>query len=177
MTLCKPNALDWLSLYRLYLAAFPASERKPFSMIRRMYRKGRTDVWCVKKDGVFSGLAITINGGDIILLDYLAVKESCRGQGIGGAVLARLREIYAGKGLFVEIESTCEEVPDLAMRRRRKAFYQRSGLQPMGTEVVLFGVKMELLGVDCHLNFEQYHSFYRDNYNQWAAEHIAPVTE
>jgi hypothetical protein len=31
---------------------------------------------------------------------------------------------------------------------------------------------MELMGFDCHLTFEEYHNFYRDNYNQWAADHI-----
>ena len=36
----------------------------------------------------------------------------------------------------------------------------------------LFGVKMELMGFDCTLSYEQYHSFYRDNYGQWAADHI-----
>ena len=42
----------------------------------------------------------------------------------------------------------------------------------MHTFVELFGVDMELLGFDCNLTFEEYHEFYRDNYSEWAAEHV-----
>jgi len=46
LTLKKPQSLpDWLRLYRLYLSAFPASERKPFAVILRHYRNGKMDVW------------------------------------------------------------------------------------------------------------------------------------
>ena len=27
-------------------------------------------------------------------------------------------------------------------------------------------------GIETYLTDEQYHAFYRDNYNQWAADHI-----
>ena len=45
-------------------------------------------------------------------------------------------------------------------------------MTPMNVFVELFGVDMELLGFDCQLSFEEYHDFYRDNYNAWAAEHV-----
>ena len=45
----------------------------------------------------------------------------------------------------------------------------------MGLTAELFGVNMELLGVDCALDFETYHDFYRDYYNQWAADHVKPA--
>ena len=75
----KPQKLsDWVKLYQLYMSAFPAAERKPFSMIVSMYRKGKTDIWCFKRENDFLGLGITINGPDIILLDYLAVAKNSR---------------------------------------------------------------------------------------------------
>ena len=46
---------------------------------------------------------------------------------------------------------------------------------PMGTEADVFGTRMELLGVRCHLDFEDYRSFYREHYSPWAAEHIREV--
>ena len=172
----KPRKLgDWVCLYRLYLRAFPAAERKPWSMIRSMYRKGTTDIWCVKKDGRFAGLAITINSPDVILLDYFAIEKNMRGQGVGTAALKSVMEKYAHKGFFLEIESTLEKTKDRAMRLRRKKFYISCGLQEMGTTALLFGVKMELLGVRCHLDFAQYKSFYGTYYNTWAAEHITPA--
>ena len=166
---------DWLRLYLLYLQAFPAAERKPWAMIRRMYRKGKTDIWCVKKDGRFAGLAITINSPDVILLDYFAIGKKQRGQGVGTLALKAILSQYAHKGFFLEIESTLEESPDRAMRLRRKKFYLSCGLTEMHTTAFLFGVKMELLGVGCHLDFAQYKSFYGKYYNTWAAEHITPA--
>ena len=165
----------WWQLYKLYLRAFPRSERKPFRMIRKMYRRGVTDIWCVERDGRFSGFAITINSPKLILLDYLAVCPECRGSGVGTATLTKLQQLYPEQGLFLEIESTLTDAPDLEMRLRRKQFYHRCGLQDLGTRAVLFGVEMELLGVRCQVDYEGYKNFYRKFYNSWAADHITPV--
>lgn len=121
LTFQKPAAPgQWLRLYKLYRTAFPASERKPFSMIVKMYRRGKTDLWCISRDGVFVGLAATINGEDLILLDYFAVEQNIRGQGVGSEALRALQKIYSGKGLFVEIESPYDDSPNRAERQRRQ---------------------------------------------------------
>lgn len=173
IALTKPEgAAQWLGIYRLYHSAFPKSERKPFSMIRKMARKGKTDVWRVQRDGKMLGLAITINGEKEILLDYLAVSPRHRGEGIGTRILEKLGSIYPDKGLFLEIESVYDDTPNQPERQRRKEFYLRCGLVPMNVMVNLFGVKMELLGRNCTLTYDQYHAFYHDNYSPWAAEHI-----
>lgn len=166
------GTVQWAEIYRLYRKAFPRSEKKPFSIIRKKYRESRTDIWRFTRDGKFAGLIITINGDDHILLDYLAVSESQRGTGIGTEILQLMRKHYAGKGVFLEIESVYEECENQAERIRRKHFYEKSGMQSMEVFVWLFGVKMELMGFDCKLTYEEYHAFYRDNYGQWAAEHI-----
>ena len=173
MELRKPKTLShWLSLYRLYMQAFPSSERKPVAMILKSYRQGKADIWCVLENGRFTGLAITINSPDTVLLDYLAVCKRCRNRGIGSFILRQLQKEYPHRGLFIEIESTYEDCPDHALRLRRKGFYLRNGFVPMNVMVNLFGVQMELLGIDCRLNFEEYYTFYRDNYSAWAAGHI-----
>lgn len=169
----KPkSALDWFRLRGLYLTAFPAMERKPFSTIRRMYREGRTDVWCILHREKFAGLAATVNGGDTVLLDYLAVRKSRRGQGIGSAAMAALLEIYREKGVFVEIETTRETCANLEERIRRKHFYLTAGLEDLGVSARVFDVKMDLLGVRCRMSFEDYRNFYRDHYSPWAAKHL-----
>ena len=173
MDIKRPTGLmEWFRLYCLYQSAFPASEKKPFSMIRTMQKKEKSDVWYCTDDGKFSGLVITINGPDKILLDYLAVAKNRRGQGIGSAILKKMRERYSGKGVFLEIEIVDETAENYEERKRRKQFYLANGMTPMNVFVELFGVDMELLGFDCALTFEEYHDFYRDNYNAWAAEHV-----
>ena len=173
LTFAAPRGLrQWMEIYKLYQKAFPRAEKKPFSMILKMHRKGASDVWRFARDGEFAGLIITINGENHILLDYLAVEESRRGTGIGTEILQQMRRHYAGKGVFLEIESVYEDCDNKDQRLRRKHFYEKSGMRSMEVFVWLFGVKMELMGFDCRLTYDQYYAFYRDNYNQWAADHI-----
>lgn len=168
-----PNGLrQWAEIYMLYQKAFPASEKKPFAIIRKMHRKGVTDIWRFTRDGKFAGIIITINGEDHILLDYLAVAENRRGTGVGTEILQRMRQHYQNKVVFLEIESVYEECDNKAERIRRKHFYEKCGMQSMEVFVWLFGVKMELMGFGSRLSYEQYQAFYRDNYGKWAADHI-----
>ena len=163
---------DWLAIHWLYLRAFPTAERKPFSIIRKMYRQGKADVWCILRSGKFAGFAATVNGDDLILLDYLAVSREYRGMGVGSKALALLMEAYSGQGVFVEIESTrCAGVE----QEKRKRFYLAAGMEDLHVEARVFGVDMELLGIRCRLNFEDYQNFYREYYNAWAAEHLGPI--
>ena len=166
---------QWWDVYGLYRKAFPASERKPFSIIRKMHHKGVTDVWRCTWNGKFAGLVTTINGDENILIDYLAVDENQRGKGIGREILQQMKAHYGEKGLFLEIESPYEPGDDQRQRLRRKRFYEKCGFQSMEVFAWVFGVKMELLGCCCKLSYEQYRAFYRDNYNPWAAEHIKPA--
>lgn len=174
--LSRPQgAADWLRIRLLYLSAFPPRERKPFSRIRGMYHQGRADVWCVKENEEFLGFASTVNSGEMILLDYFAVRKNFRGRGVGTRAMALLLEKYRGRGFFVEIESTKEDCPDIAARERRRQFYLSAGLQMLGVEARVFGVRMELLGIRCRMDWEDYRNFYRDHYSPWAAEHIETV--
>ena len=173
LTFAAPRGFrQWAEIYNLYQKAFPKSEKKPFWMILKMHRKGASDVWRFDREGRFAGIIITINGENHILLDYLAVEETRRGTGIGTEILQLMRAHYAGKGVFLEIESVYEDCDNRQQRIRRKHFYEKSGMTSMEVFVWLFGVKMELMGFDCRLTYEDYHAFYRDNYNQWAADHI-----
>ena len=176
VTVSKTRALEIPVIFALYRAAFPREERKPFSVILRMAKRGRADLWTIRHDGRFAGLAATVNGQENILLDYFAVREVLRGRGVGSAALKCLKGHYAHKGFFVEIESTFGPSENPQERQKRKGFYVNCGLIPMDTEADVFGVRMELLGVRCHLDFEQYRNFYRDDYSPWAADHIREIS-
>lgn len=166
---------DWLRIRRLYFQAFPQDERKPFGRIISMVRQGRSDVWCFFYQGRFAGFATTINGDGLVMIDYLAVAQPLRGQGVGTQALRTLCRAYPGQGVFVEIESPFEQTEDAAARLRRKAFYERCGFIPSRTMADVFGVRMELMCHGCSVNFDTYHTFYKTQYSAWAAEHIKPA--
>lgn len=176
ITLQAPSKFSqWLQIYKLYRTAFPKEERKPFTTIVNKYRQGIFDVWCICRDGNFSGIATTINHGDLILIDYLAVCPECRSQGIGAAALHLLKDKYVGKDLLLEIESVYEEHPEKALRLRRKAFYLSCGMQPMGVMINLFGIAMELMSFGRKVTFDEYLSIYVDSTGQWIAKHIGSL--
>lgn len=174
VTLSAPSRLrHWLQLYKLYRSAFPPAERKPFFIIWNMFRKGKMDVWYFSSAGRFAGLATAIDDHGLVLIDYLAVAPDCRGKGVGTSALSLLKDHYSGKNVFLEIESIYEDTPDLPQRIRRRNFYLRCGMKPMHVMIRLFGVKMELMGFDCQINYEQYYRFYMNNLGAWAAGHVS----
>lgn len=175
MRFFKPrNFFDLLKIKRLYKRAFPKCERKPFPIILRMAKLGRSDLWYFEDEGGFAGLCATINGEREILIDYLATAEKRRGKGVGSKMLAMLLEHYKDYGVFLEIEEIYPAAQNNQERVRRKEFYLRAGLEPMQTHVNLFGVNMELLGKNCRLSFDEYRDFYLCNYGKFAYDHILP---
>lgn len=142
----------------LYEAAFPASEKKPFSLILLKRAEGAVEILAIEDDKKrFRGLIITILHKDMVLIDYFAIDEKSRGLGIGSDVLKLFTSRYAQKRVFLEIESTISElVEDYAIKIRRKSFYQKNGLVPMGYLVDLFGVEMEIMTFHCNISFEEY---------------------
>ena len=175
MRFFKPRGLQLLKIRRLYREAFPKCERKPFSIILAMAKKGKTDLWYLEDEGGFAGLCATINGTDKVLIDYLAVAKKRRGKGVGSEMLATLLEHYKDYGVFLEIEELDPAAENNEERKRRKQFYLRAGFTPMDTHVKLFGVDMELLGKGCHLTFDEYRDFYLTNYGKFAYDNIKPI--
>ena len=176
MDILRPTGfMQYRRIKKLYKRAFPSCERKPFSIIKKMTKAGKSDIWYFSDGSGFAGLTATINGSDTILIDYLAVEESRRGQGLGSKMIELLLEQYKGLGVFLEIERPDEKAENNAERLRRREFYLRAGLVPMNTYAKLFGVDMELLGVNCQLDYEAYRNFYLNNYGRFAYDHIERI--
>ena len=176
MEMKKPRTLlQWLRIRRCYMEAFPAEERKPFSVIVKMARQGRGDVLYWQEKGNFLAFATAIRGDGLVLLDYFAVDRAHRSSGCGTRALMQLQSLYADRGLFVEIERVCPEAPNAKQREKRKQFYIQCGMEPLGVQAEVFGVEMELLGSRCTMTFDGYRGFYRDYNSPWAAEHIKPI--
>ncbi len=146
----------------LYLRAFPKSERKPFSLMIQKQAEGTMELLSIEEENAFLGLAIFAHDKDIALLDYFAISDEMRGQGVGSRALKALQKIYAGKRFVLEIETTKKPCDDLEIRNKRKDFYLRNGLHTMDFDVNLFGVEMEMLSNAEYLTFEEYLDVYKN---------------
>ena len=146
----------------LYMRAFPKSERKPFKLMIQKQAEGTMELLSIEEENAFLGLAIFAHDKDIALLDYFAISDDLRGQGIGSRAIKALQKIYAGKRFVLEIETTKNPCDDLEMRQHRKAFYLRNGLHTMDFDVNLFGVEMEVLSNGEYLNFDEYLDVYKN---------------
>lgn len=154
---------DLNKIKALYKSAFPNCERKPFNLILQKRRRGEAEVFSVESDsGEFLGLAITLKHKDLdlVLLDYFAILPEIRGGGIGSQALQLLKEKYADKRFFLEIESTAKPHPELEKRKRRKRFYMKNGMQSAGFSAHIFMTDMEILTAGKPVTFEEYRELY-----------------
>ena len=163
------------AIENLYLSAFPAAERKPFSLLLEKQREGSVEILSLEEDGAFAGLAILVRLDDLVLLDYFAVSPGQRGRGIGGESLKLLNEHCRGSRFFLEIEDVGVPSDNAEQRRRRRAFCLRHGMTPLPFRVNLFGVQMELLSFGAPLTFDEYFRLYRDIFGASVAANVLPA--
>lgn len=148
-------------IQELYQEAFPAAERKPFEIILEKRQEGAVEILALEtEDGEFRGLAISVLYKDMVLLDYFAVSPKQRGHGTGSAALRLLKQRYADKRFFLEIERTGVEAENALQRSRRKEFYLRNGMTVTPLLVELFGTEMEILTASCQISYEEYYELY-----------------
>lgn len=147
-------------LRKLYVEAFPKSERKPFALMRIWEKAGKMEILEIADGEKFCGLLITVLFGKLVLVDYLAISPKMQGMGIGSVTIENIRKRYRGKRVFLEIETTLKPCSDMQNRMRRKNFYLKNGLTPCGFSVYLFGVEMEVLAFDAPVTYEEYLSLY-----------------
>lgn len=134
---------------------FPPSELKKLSSILSMRKRGVYDVLGAYRDNIFVAYALMYKdvSARVVLLDYLAVDEPYRGQGIGSAFLSQLKTYYAPSSDILLIE--CERpkaAPDENGARKRIRFYTHSGAELTNVRIWLFGVEYSILVLPCSEN-------------------------
>lgn len=161
-------------LRELYEQAFPASEKKPFSLILQKRAEGSVEILAIEdEEQEFQGLIITMRYRDMVLVDYFAIAEERRNSGIGSKVLQLLLSRYKGKRIFLEIESTVsKDSPDYDIKIRRKRFYERNGLHAMNYLALLYGVEMEIMVFGDEVTFAEYHELVEQIYGEEAGRNV-----
>ena len=128
---------------------FPPDELKPLSAIRQALARGRYACWGAADGPSILAYAFFVKVDGWALVDYYAVREDLRGNGIGGRFL---RELVAGPLggmacalLEVEDPDCARDADERALRDRRLAFYLRNGLRQTGVSAVVWRVPYRIL--------------------------------
>lgn len=161
----KADTKQYLELVEeLYMEAFPAVERKPFSMLVKAQEKGNAEILMIRQrdGGGMLGEVVLARHAGVVLLDYFAIAPAFRGHGIGTKVLGELKKRCEGERLVLEIESTQVEADNLKQRLSRKAFYGHCGMETMDYSVMVMGVVMEVLTFGDEVGFAEYHAVYEE---------------
>lgn len=129
---------------------FPPSELRPYSSISTLTEQGNYLFFGFLDGEEIAAYAAFAVAGGAALLDYYAVDETRRGQGVGGKFLAALREASGSFGapyLLIEVESveSAQTPAQVEERERRIRFYGHCGCRGTNTYSHLFGVEYRLL--------------------------------
>lgn len=131
---------------------FPPAELKPLNAILNSVKKGWYKMYLAfDEDGIkgyacvadcSNSSAIEGEGEKIGFLDYFAIVKPYRGTGVGSEFLAKLKTLGFDCILLEteSIESAKNDEEDF-IRRRRIAFYKRSGCVDTGCMYNVFGVE------------------------------------
>ena len=129
---------------------FVRNERKPLISMRRSWEKNAYDCYGLYDGEEILGYAFFVRLGNSALLDYLAIAEEHRGEGLGTVFLRQLSACLRETDcVLVEVEDP-EKAGDgetRLQRERRRQFYLRGGWRETGLCSVLFGADYRILEI------------------------------
>ncbi len=141
------NQIEYLYKSRLK-KDFARNELKPLASMRRSWEKGSYDCFGLFNGPEVQGYAFYVRLGNDYLLDYLAITDDYRGQGLGSVFLRQLAICMAdAQCIIVEVEDP-EQASDAetgTQRERRLRFYLHSGYLMSDVTSRVFGVPYRLL--------------------------------
>ena len=129
--------------------AFPPAELKPLWAMERMRERGVYDPWGLFDEGGEAlGYALLWKHPEepYVLVDYLCVPARLRGRGVGGQLIAMVRQRYPADTVFIgESEAPTGDPERDEMILRRLGFYARNGAKTLDYDTALFGVHFKTI--------------------------------
>lgn len=142
------NSQQIIKIYNEYMVLdFPKNELKPLAHILHMVEDGTCTFYVLRQNKEVLSYFSVCQNGQGLLVDYLAVNEKYRGQGIGTKTIDFLKSISDNKYIIIECEDEekAKDEKDKNTRLRRIAFYERAGFKKSGISSNLFGVDYIIL--------------------------------
>ncbi|MBQ1361739.1 MAG: GNAT family N-acetyltransferase [Eubacteriales bacterium] len=127
---------------------FDPDEIRPLFSLRKSWERKEYICYGLSGSAGLVAYAFFVHRGRHLLLDYLAVSETHRGEGLGSAFLKELSDrIPDAECVLVEAQdpNAAQEEGERSLRQRRIGFYLRSGFYDTGLRSRVFGVDYCLL--------------------------------
>lgn len=125
------NEQMWSEVEQVYHEAFPEHGRKNRMIVRRMFNRGICTLHTWIERNVIVAMALTAfnSRGKVLVIDYLAVRRSSQGKGVGRLCIENIRDwaknsISECRGLVIEVEAE-----DTEENADRILFWQKVGFQ------------------------------------------------
>lgn len=139
---------------------FPPEELKPVSAIKRLLSQNIYSAYGLFQENALIGYAyfVDIPDNPSLLLDYYAILEEYRNQGMGSIFLSKLKSaFYDRSGFFIESEDPAFSADDndLQTRNKRLAFYERNHAKMTPFLSTLFDVHYRVLYLPCSTQREE----------------------
>ena len=129
---------------------FPVDEIKPLDMIRQLWNMDVYECYTLSDEDEMLGYAFFVRRERDYLLDYLAIAEEHRNEGLGTLFLRQLKDcIQEANWIVGEVEDPdrAKDEETRALRERRMQFYLRSGCLRTEITAKVFGVHFRILEV------------------------------
>lgn len=141
----EAEALEVAELFETFITPyFPEDEVKPLEIIEELVANGLYKVLYLEMAGEKKGIAFLNAYPECgsYLLDYLAVHESCRGEGYGSILLKKCGQLLDGKPMLIETEAVfaAQNEAEKQERIQRNQFYQKNGARMTDACIRMFGV-------------------------------------
>ncbi|MCC8039355.1 MAG: GNAT family N-acetyltransferase [Bacteroidales bacterium] len=128
ITLRAVNEADFKIIEPLYVASFPAEERRDVKdLTDRALDHGDPffSLQVIEDDGVIAGFLTMWRLPMVDYIEHLAVEPAKRGNGFGAEAITLVKE-KTNRPILLEVERP-DLAPDKALAERRIAFYNRLG--------------------------------------------------
>lgn len=133
--ICKKmteKAKDIAILEEINNEAFPDDERVELQRMFQICEQTNGEVLGFYEGDVLIGYAMMHENDACAYLNFFAIKKSERCKGYGQKVLKAIQDRYVSLQLIIDFEILDPKAENYEMRKRRKAFYLRCGMQETG---------------------------------------------
>lgn len=132
-------------IYNDYRLLFPKNERKSYRILKYISKQNILKIYKIEEDRNYVGFMIfnSIEGTNLLLFDYFAIKPEYQNMGYGNKAVALLKEVMNNYScIYGEVEKLGlgGNLEENYIREKRMRFYKNLGFYKLKYDLKLYGV-------------------------------------